>query len=251
MDPIKCRYCGGEVGLEENFCPYCGRPNEQAQGHHRDMASFRRRYAETEAAVVDRAEHYSRVIPRVILVLVLLFAAVAMWIVAAGAWRYPESMRSRAALRDPEAVKATLDGYLEQGDYLSFASYMEFNDIQTYDTPFAEYSDVRWCATYYQTFVIDMERILLQRDRESWERYSASSDIRFLCSALDSFTETYARAMEDAPSEFHRACMEDMNANILAMLRVYFNVSEEEAADFLALSENQKAARIEEVLLSA
>lgn len=249
---MKCRYCGGEVGLEENFCPYCGRPNEQAQGHHRDMASFRRRYAETEASVVNKAEHYSRIIPRVILILVLLFAAVGMWIVSVGAWRYPEAMRSRAALRDPEATKAVLDGYLAEGDYLSFASYMEFNDIQTYDTPFAEYSDVRWCATYYQTFVIDMERILLQRDRESWQHYSASSDIRFLCSTLDSFTDTYARAMEDdEPSAFHRACMEDMRANILDMLHVYMNIRPEESDAFLALSENQKAARIEEVLLGA
>ena len=46
---MKCPYCGGEVGLEERFCSYCGRPNEQAQRHHQDMARFRKQYAETEA----------------------------------------------------------------------------------------------------------------------------------------------------------------------------------------------------------
>ena len=57
---MKCRYCGGEVGLEEKTCPYCGRPNEQAVKHHQNMASFRRRYAETEAEVATKTRRYAQ-----------------------------------------------------------------------------------------------------------------------------------------------------------------------------------------------
>ena len=39
-----------------------------------------------------------------------------------------------------------------------------------------------------------------------------------------------------------------MRANVTDVLKVYLGVGEDEMETFLALSENQKAARIEEVL---
>ena len=248
---MKCPYCGGEVGLEERFCSYCGRPNEQAQRHHQDMAHFRRKYAATEAAVVGKAERYAQVVPRVTVILLMLIASVVMWAVSANLYSYPEHARRRAAEKNPQPVIETLEGYLAERNYMSFASYFTYNDLRTYDSPFEDYSDMRWCAEYYQDFMIEAESLFLHSDREKWIRYSASSDIQRLCRTLDEFIECADRAEREGGNEAHLACVRDMRSNVADVLRVYLGVGEDETEAFLALSENKKAARLEEVLLGA
>ena len=44
---------------------------------------------------------------------------------------------------------------------------------------------------------------------------------------------------------------EDMKQTLVSMLRVYLGIEEENLGEFLALSENRKAAVVEEVLLHA
>ena len=69
---MKCKYCGAEIGLEENFCQYCGRPNEQAARHSRDMASYHRRFAATEATVVNKTNRYRQIVLRIGLIFILM-----------------------------------------------------------------------------------------------------------------------------------------------------------------------------------
>ena len=248
---MKCPYCGGEVGLEERFCSYCGRPNEQAQRHHQDMARFRRQYAATEAAVVDKAEKYARAIPRVVAILLMLIASIAMWVVSSNLYLYPENTRRRAAEKNPQPVIEKMEGYLADRDYMSFASYCEYNDLRTYNSPFEDYSDLRWCASYYQDFMIRAENLFLQGDREKWIRYSASYDVQRLCQALDDFQEYADRVERECQNETHLACVKDMRSGVADVLKVYLGVGEDEMEAFLALSENRKAARLEEVLFGA
>ena len=61
---MKCKHCGAEIGLEENYCRYCGQPNDQALRHTQDMTNYHRRYAATETAVVSRTKRYSQIILR-------------------------------------------------------------------------------------------------------------------------------------------------------------------------------------------
>ena len=245
---MKCPYCGGEVGLEERFCSYCGRPNEQAQRHHQDMARFRKQYAETEAEVVNKAESYARAVPRIVIILVMLIASVGMWVISSNLYSYPESTRRRAAERNPQPVIEELEGYLAERNYMSFASCCEYYDLRTYDTPFERYSDLRWCASAYQSFMIDAEKLFLHGDREKWIRYSASNDVHYLCQALDNFIEDVDRQIQRVDHEEYLVYLEDMRSDVLNVLKVYLGVSDDEMETFLALSENRKAARMEEVL---
>ena len=248
---MKCKYCGGEVGLEEKYCTYCGRPNEQALRHSQDMASYRRRYAETEAAVVNKTDRYRRIVLRAVLILLLLIASVAMYVVTENAYSIPETMRRRAAEKDPEHTISELDSYLEKGDYSGFSSYMTYYGIRTYGTAFERYSRLNWCAQYYSDFVLRMERLFLYGDRDDWIRYNASSDIRALCQSLEYFLDEYERAERDVESELYRAYIEDMRQQMTEMLDVYLGIDGSELDGFLTLSDNRKAAAIEEVLLDA
>ncbi|MBQ9661816.1 MAG: hypothetical protein IJV40_01550 [Oscillospiraceae bacterium] len=248
---MKCPYCGGEVGLEERLCPYCGRPNEQAQRHHQDMAHYKMRYAATEADVAGKAESYARAVPRIVAIVLMLIASIAMWVIAANLYSYPENTRRRAAEKNPQPVIETLEGYLAERNYMSFASYFDYYDLRTYDTPFEAYSDLRWCADCYQAFMVETESLFLHTDREKWVRYSASSDIQRLCRELNEFLEYADRAEKECENETHLACVKDMRSDVDNVLRLYLGLGEDEMENFLTLSETRKAAWVEEVLLGA
>ena len=248
---MKCRNCGGEVGLEERFCPYCGTPNEQAIRHFQDMADYQDRYTKTEAHVVGAAKRYAQIIPRVIVILLLLIVTVVMAVIAENAYAFPDRMRHRAAQKDAAGTVAVLEAYLAQQEYISLASYMEFNDIRTFDTAFEDYSDIRWAAQSYKDVMLRMESLFLHQDREKWANRSATDDIRMLCQSLESFFETLERKSWDSSEPVHQAHLDRMRDDVMDLLRVYLGIEGEEAEDFLALSTNRKAAFLEEVLLDA
>ena len=248
---MKCKNCGGEVGLEERFCPYCGTPNEQAVRHFQDMADYQQRYAATEADVVSAAKRYAQIIPRVVAILLLLIAAVVMAVVAENAYAFPDRMRRRAAEKDSEGTVAAMEAYLAQGDYLAFASYADFNDVRVYNSPFEAYAGVRWVAQYYKDVVLRMERLFLHEDREQWAAKRAPDDIQALCQSLENFFDALERGTRNTESEAHLACVEQMRGDVMEMLRVYLGLEGEEAERFLAMSANRKAAYLEEVLLDA
>ena len=251
MGRVKCKNCGGEVGLEEQFCPYCGTPNEQAVRHYQDMADYQERYAETEAHVVGTAKRYAQIIPRMIAIVLLLIATVVMALITENAFAFPEQMRRHAAEKDPEGTIAAMEGYLAKRDYMSFASYVEYNDIRTYNSPFETYSDIRWAAQYYQYVMLYMERLFLQQDREAWATRRASDDLQTLCQYLEMFFDADGRSERDSSPATHQVHLDQMRDDVLDMMRVYLGIEGEEAERFLTLSTNRKAALLEEVLLDA
>lgn len=248
---MKCKHCGGEVGLEERFCPYCGNPNEQAIRHVQDMADYQERYAQTEEHVVGAARRYAQVIPRAVIILLLLIAAAAMAVVRENAYAFPENSRRRAAEKDAQGTMAVMDGYLAEQDYMALASYIEFNDIRTYDTPFESYGDIRWIVQEYKDVTLRMERLFLHEDGAKWSASRAADEIRYLCQSLETFFDSLERAERNREDSQHWAHIERMRGDVMDMLRVYLGLEGEAAEEFLSLSTNRKAALLEEVLLDA
>ena len=248
---MKCKYCGGEVGLEETVCPYCGKPNDQAVRHHREMASFRRRYAETEAAVVGKADHYSRIIPRMLVILLLLIVAVAAYAISENTYGFPEEVRRHKAERHPEQIKETLDTCLENRDYLAFSSWLAYHGIRCYNGPFEEYDDLQWPAEYYKDFVVSMERVFLHGELDTWEKENASYNLQRLCQDLESFLETVERELSNVETESHREALETMQSDVMEMLQVFFGLDGEELEQFLSFTEARKTAYLEGVVLDA
>ena len=74
---MKCKNCGGEIRLEEMYCPYCGSPNIEAQQHARDMAHYQSEFEQTKEEVIDKAGRQSRLAVRITATALLLLAIAA------------------------------------------------------------------------------------------------------------------------------------------------------------------------------
>ena len=248
---MKCPYCGGEIGLEEKFCSWCGKPNEQALRHQEAMDRYQEAFRETEKTVEKKTKHVVRLLPRLIVILVLLVVSVVSVIVGSQAWELSDALRRRSAERNVAATRAELDSYLDQKDYKSFASYAEYYNIAFYNSPFSDYNYINTCAAEYTTILTRLEEIFLQRDREYWLKNLSSFDIRYLSSSVSEFFDTSERMLNRDITEKDRLCIEDMRRTASGLLRVFLGLDEEGLKEFLAMSENKQAAYLEEVLTGA
>ena len=193
---------------------------------------------------MGKRRKHGRVVYTLFLFLYMFLIALAALYALKMVWDYAEEYElSRSS--------HTLDAYLESGDYRSFSSYITYNGIRTYGTVFEKYTNVSWCADAYSSFVLHLESLFLQTDRDRWLQYSASNDIRWLCQSLDDFLDDYESAQRNEESELYLGYIEDMRQTMGQMLHVYLGIDEQELAEFLTLSENRKAVYVEEVLLNA
>lgn len=248
---MKCPHCGGEIGLEDRECPFCGRLNEQSAQHSRDMAHFKKRYLETEAAVEGKNRRLSQILPRTIVFCVLLVASIACLLIGQGAWGFPMSARKKAALRDPAATCAKMDAYLAQGDYIAFDSFMDWNNISTYSNEaFRPYYFTNLCAGEYAEVIRSMETIFLRRDYDSWTQkpYYDGGEFRILCLRLENFYEAIDQAMQEETDSRFLGYISDMEQTVNSMLAVYFGIDGDELEEFLGMGVNQQTVYLEEVL---
>ena len=247
---MKCPYCGGEVALEDKECPYCGRPNEQSAGHRKDMERYQKRFSAAEKTVAGKTKGYTRILPRVLVILFLVIAIVAMAVISEQAWQFPENGRRRAAERNAEAVCETMDGFLDRGEYSAFVSYAEHQNIRMYyGETFSEYGDVYYCANYFADLVYDMEKLYLRRDQEEWQKWDKAGDMRMLSSGIINFFETvsYTEGRSDL-SERGRGWVADMRETMTGMLDYYLGLDEEKLSEYLSLPENRRVVYLEEAI---
>ena len=127
---------------------------------------------------------------------------------------------------------------------------MDFNGLHLYrKEEFRRYAEIEYCASNYQSLILQLENMLLQNDREKWLKNSATYDIGRLCDTLGYFKESVASAERREPSADVLRHIETMEDNVGKLMSLYFGIDEAELEDFLALSANRQAAYMEEVIL--
>ncbi len=246
---MKCENGGGEVSLEQKFCPFCGKENTQATEHQRDMDAFKRRYEQTEASVKHKTRKYAMVTIRVVGIVVLLIACIIMFAVAESAYSMPGDARRRASQRNPEPYKAALEKYLEEGDYRTFCSYGDYHNLRWFsDSPFREYRDIYMVCQDYDAVMRMAENLILHGDEEKWRTYSMESDITHFVNYLDSFEERIDRNYSEEASRFD-VYVSDMQENVNLVLETCFGMSAEEREEFMSLSAGKKSVVIEDALI--
>ena len=79
---MKCKYCGGNLTLEQAYCPHCGRPNEEAAQHVKDMEHYKSNFEDTKSDVYEVAEKNTEIMSHMIIITVLVILCVVVFVVA-------------------------------------------------------------------------------------------------------------------------------------------------------------------------
>ena len=110
---MKCKYCGGNLTLEQAYCPHCGRPNEEAAQHVKDMEHYKSNFEDTKSDVYEVAEKNTEIMSHMIIITVLVILCVVVFVVSARSWSIHRGLlQFDAGIRQSSYMKQ-MEQYLE------------------------------------------------------------------------------------------------------------------------------------------
>ena len=117
---MKCKYCGGNLTLEQAYCPHCGRPNEEAAQHVKDMEHYKSNFEDTKSDVYEVAEKNTEIMSHMIIITVLVILCVVVFVVSARSWSIHRGLlQFDAGIRQSSYMKQ-MEQYLEDEDYIGY-----------------------------------------------------------------------------------------------------------------------------------
>ena len=248
---MKCKFCGGNLSLEDEYCPHCGVVNEQARKHIQDMRRYAGDYEHTKKEVYKTARKHTRTTVQVVTAVLLL--AVSLLLVAAGsnAYSISRSVEEGRARRNAGEYTAYIEQCLREGDFMEVQAFCQEHHIWGYDEPYDRYLPaIRACQDYGWVYVSVLEAAYPGEYGQEAEEYAerVAECLGYFYEDLE--TERY-EFYETIDWDVNAGALEEMEENIRFLLTTYLGVSREDADSLKDLSSARRAVLIEEAMLDA
>ncbi|MGN0156099.1 MAG: hypothetical protein ACI39N_02540, partial [Lachnospiraceae bacterium] len=69
---MKCKYCGANLAIEDEKCPFCGKPNPFMTKHRSEMKRFTKEFEKTKSEVIEKSNRFNSWTIRVTVIAVLV-----------------------------------------------------------------------------------------------------------------------------------------------------------------------------------
>ena len=245
---MKCKYCGGDVTLDDHFCPNCGRPVDQSQRHHQEMKQYETEFEETRQEALEKISVSSgggtAVGIRLAAIIVLVIAIVTAFIRLD-----PYYAAERKAARDVKKHFAEytqeVNTLLENRDYLALSSFIKVHDLNSNDQ-FREYSEI-FDSVYAYTRIYQGLQQLAFSDEDSIQ------SMYYLQTLSRSYNDFYERMNERHYSwtediEKTEAAAADMEADLAVLVQKYLGLTKEETDSLKGLSDSRRTILLESAI---
>lgn len=252
---MKCQYCGNNIGLEEKYCPHCGKLNTQAAKHVEDMENYKEDYDRTKTSVITKSTKFNNRTGRLVVIAVLLLLVAIMLIITKNYSDFDTRMENREKRlaqeleKNRENVSATLKEMEEHREYLAMHYYVLNNQIRT-DDEYGDYARVFSAVTSYSVIHDDILNILDgfdyygEKTPEDW-----CDDIAIYVADWHLYVE--GEFWHDSPDSAmhageHGAFLADAKQETQDMIKVYFNLTDEQANSMWDMEESEIASMLRE-----
>ena len=229
---MKCKYCGGDVTLNDHFCPSCGRPVDQAQRHQKEMREYETEFEETKQQAMNELAANSgggtAVGIRLFIIAALVVLLFWMFINLDG-YNMNQKREKKAANKNYEAYVEQIDQYLADRD--------------------DKYDDFRWifygARDYKNIFEALLETAYIGKDTRDLYYAERLSDYvnQFY---EDILSDSYTRLSEDPGKT--EAVYNEMEADLAVLLQKYLRLTKEETDSLRGLTKSRRTVLIEQAL---
>ena len=244
---MKCKNCGGEIRLEDLKCPYCGSPNEEAHMHARDMQHYRRAFRQTQEDVVQRAGEQSRRAVRLAIVAFLIVGIAFNVFLQHNSYSFMRMHEQSKMKREVSLHRDQLEQYLEDQDYIGFASYYSNREITWSDELSDEYYPIYSISSRYRYAVEELMAVVFPG------RYSdVDYKLKYVSDYLQDFYGNFEKDNILNYEEFNtpkvQQHLSQMADEMDALCVAYLYMTPEEAKSLRTLSRGKRALLIEQGL---
>ena len=244
---MKCKYCGGDVSLDDHFCPHCGRPVEQSQRHQLEMEQYETEFEETKQEALEKVSGSSgggtAVGIRLAAIAVLIIATFAAAILLD-----PYNAAQRRAARDVRKhlseYTQQVETYLENRDYMALNTFVNVHDLYDADQ-FREYSEIFQTVSNYTRIYQGLQELAFEN-----EDTSSLYNVKSLSRNYNSFYEVlngkhYSWTEDIEKTETVCAQMEE---DLAVLVQRYLGLTKEEADSLRELSDSRRTVMLEEAI---
>ncbi len=242
---MKCNYCGYNLDIEDAFCPHCGKKNRHVEKHAADMAKYDTEFKKTKAEVISNSRRFNGITARIAILCGMVALVALMGLMVANKWEIRDWANERKIVKNERLYRQSLDQYEENREYMKLASYMQFYKLG-YSKTFDEYYDVYEASGSY---VSVYESVMRLWNLEN-EKYYTVDD---LCNTISNnliYMEEIVKGdrygSESKHTEKHQAYMDDLKKDTQELIRVYFNLSDEEAEAVWSMKEARLSILLED-----
>ena len=245
-----CEKCGHEIGPEELKCPNCGADNPFAVKHEQNMRRFENEYEATEKEVGRFRKALEGLGKKATVLVLLLIGIIVSTIIASLNYADPDEDKAvkRDAKKNAAAYAEEADGFLERGEYTEYVSFLYAHELMNFPPEeFKRFRSVQYVANDYYQCIKLMEEMILRSDNPDYFD-GLDTDIGNFCMYLDDFYAVLEAQKISEKDEKYLGYIMDMDEELQAAMRTYFDMDAQELQEFLDKSRAQKAVKIREVL---
>ena len=243
---MKCKYCGGDVALENHFCPHCGRPVEQAVRHQKEMEQYEAKFERTRQQAIDQIQVSSgggTAVGIRLAVIVAMIAALIFMAVNLDGYSMNQRREKRAAKANHDAYVEEIENCLEERDYVKLSVFCDKHELE-FNDDFKEYRYIVYGADSFKSIY----RGLLDAafcTEDTRQLYYAEN----LSRNVNSFYELITRDISYADdTEKTLKVYDGMEEEMLTLMRRYLGLSREETDSMRGLSKSRRTVLIEQAL---
>lgn len=235
---MKCRYCGSNLTIEDAVCPHCGKQNEQAASHLKELNGYKEDYEKAKEEVVKSTKSGNRK-ARILIIAVMLLATAFMLVKIRDYSDFDnrEKISSARISKDVEKNKdriiTELNEMEKNRDYLELEYYALNYRLRSGNDEFSEYSRVFTAVTSYRVIYEDILNIVSgyegydERTDKEW-----CDDIAIYVSQWDSYVGgEFWNDRADSPMHAgeHGRFLADIKKDTQDMLQSYFELTYDQA----------------------
>ena len=243
---MKCQYCGGDVSLDDRFCPYCGRRVDQAERHQKEMEAYEGRFEETREEALKKADNAGGGLATAVGIRLVILAVLIVAMIVIGtrydSYEVNQRRQEKEITTNEQQYKALIEQLLEDRDYAQLAALERRRNITDSDL-YSDYKYIIYASDYYNRAYRGLLGIAYYRPGSEMPYYTeqlSKSIASFYDQISPDYYERYAANPDKTKEVFGQ-----MEQQMQILLRRYLGLSEEEAASFKDLSKSRRTVIIE------
>ena len=246
---MKCKYCGGDVSLDDHFCQHCGRPVDQAQRHQMEMEQYEAEFEETKQEALEKISVASgggypvgirlAIIGALIAALVFMFANLNPYTVH-------ERKEQRAAKRNYDAYIAQMEDCLDNRDYATFSAFCRKHQLE-YNKDYRNYRTIITASMYYNNVYRALQELAFMTKDKANSSYYLKELSKYINNFYESFGDDRYMDREEDPERVQEVTGA-MEADLKVLFERYLGLSREETDSLRGLTQSKRTVLIEQAL---
>lgn len=235
---IKCKNCGSNLEMDENYCSYCGSINPHFVKQREVMEEYKEDYEETKVKIISKGKTMNSISVKIAVVCILLTLHVIVIALTMNSYQIYRVYEKMMINTNSDTHYAILEEYETDQDYIGFSAYYYSNDLyyndacESFD---AVYSSVSAYATIYSEVFS-----LLSSDLSQDSIESKISNIAWYATYMNRLTIVDDYSDKEQYSSEHIATMEDVKSKTFIILQSAFDLNDITQEEFYELSETSK-----------